>query len=60
MIDCDGATDANAAEIILKEGKGKSILEVGTFPFSHELRKLAKQMWTLELIQHYSIQPKEL
>lgn len=49
MIDTDGATDANASEIILKEGKGKKVLEVGTFPFSQELRKLAKKMWTLEL-----------
>lgn len=49
MINSDGATDANAADLILKEGKGKKVLEVGTFPFSQDLRKLAREMWTLEL-----------
>lgn len=49
MIDSEGATDANAADIILKEGKGKKVVEVGTFPFSQDLRKIAKEMWTLEL-----------
>ena len=49
MINCEDATDANAQEIILKEGKGRKVAEVGTFPFSQELRKSAKEMWTFEL-----------
>ena len=49
MIDCEDATDANAQEIILKEGKGRKVAVVGHFPFIPQLKKLAKEMWTFEL-----------
>jgi hypothetical protein len=49
MIDCRNATDANAQEIILKEGEGRKVAVVGAFPFNSQLRKLAKEMWTFEL-----------
>lgn len=49
MIDCEGATDENVQELVLKEGAGRKVAVVGHFPFNQQLRKLAKEMWTFEL-----------
>lgn len=49
MFKAEGAVDMNAQDIILRKGEGKRVAMVGAFPFTPELKKLAKQLWVLEL-----------
>ncbi len=51
MIKAKGAVNINAREIILRKGQGKRIAMSGAFPFTPELKKLAKQLWVMELDQ---------
>jgi uncharacterized protein (DUF4213/DUF364 family) len=41
--------DANAQNIILSRAEGKRIVVTGAFPFTPQLKKIAKQVWVLEL-----------
>ena len=41
--------DANAQEIILAKAEGKRVAVSGAFPFTPQLKKIAKQVWVLEL-----------
>jgi len=43
------AIDANAQEIILAKAEGKRVAVSGAFPFTPQLKKLAKQLWVFEL-----------
>jgi uncharacterized protein len=53
MIKAEGAIDLNAKEIILSKGTGKRVVMAGAFPFTPELKKLAKELWVLELDKNY-------
>jgi uncharacterized protein (DUF4213/DUF364 family) len=41
--------DANAQEIILAKAEGKRVAVTGAFPFTPQLKKIARQVWVLEL-----------
>jgi hypothetical protein len=41
--------DANAQEMILAKAEGKRVSVSGAFPFTPQLNKIAKKVWTLEL-----------
>jgi uncharacterized protein (DUF4213/DUF364 family) len=41
-------TEFNAAELLIRNGKDKKIAIVGHFPFVHQLRKVAKELWVIE------------
>ncbi len=41
--------DANAQEIILAKAEGKRVAVTGAFPFTPQLKKIAKQVWVFEL-----------
>ncbi len=41
--------DINAQELILTKGEGKRIAVSGAFPFTPQLKKLAKELWVFEL-----------
>jgi uncharacterized protein len=40
--------ELNAAELILKKGKGKRVVVVGHFPFIPRVLKSAKELWVIE------------
>jgi len=42
------AIEANAAEILARDGKGKNIAVIGHFPFVDRLRTLARNLWVIE------------
>lgn len=52
------AIDANAQEIIFKKAVGKRVAMSGAFPFTPQLKKLAKQLWVFELESSF-INPSE-
>jgi uncharacterized protein (DUF4213/DUF364 family) len=41
--------DANAQDIILSKAEGKRVAVSGAFPFTPQLKKIARQLWVLEL-----------
>jgi len=41
-------TELNAAELLIRKGKGRRVAIVGHFPFVHQLRKVAKELWIIE------------
>lgn len=41
--------EANAQEIILAKGTGKKVAVCGAFPFTPQLKKLAKELWVFEM-----------
>jgi len=41
--------DANAQEIILAKAEGKRVAVSGAFPFTPQLKKIARQVWVFEL-----------
>lgn len=51
MIKSDKAIEVNAQEMILKKGQGKRIAMTGFFPFIPQLRKVARELWIMELDQ---------
>jgi uncharacterized protein len=51
MIKVKKAVSINVQEIILRKGEGKRIAMSGSFPFTPALKKLAKQLWVMELDQ---------
>lgn len=57
MIEPRGRINVNALDIVIQEGKGKRITMVGKFPRIEEIRKVAKELWVLEL-DPYLINPK--
>ena len=40
--------ELNAAELLIRKGKDKRVAIVGHFPFVHQLRKVAKELWIIE------------
>lgn len=38
----------NAAELLIRKGRDKKVAIVGHFPFVHQLRKIAKELWIIE------------
>jgi hypothetical protein len=49
MVKPRGRVNANALDIIIKEGKNKKITMVGEFPRIQEIHSSAKELWILEL-----------
>lgn len=41
--------DLDASEILLEKGAGKRVALVGHFPFAQNLKRVAKELWVLEL-----------
>jgi len=41
--------DLNAVDYLIRNGKGKKVAVVGHFPFVDRLRRIAKELWVLEL-----------
>ena len=48
-VDESACVEVNAADIIAERGAGRNIAIVGHFPFLKRLRKVAQNMWVLEL-----------
>jgi uncharacterized protein (DUF4213/DUF364 family) len=46
--DLSAAREVNAGDILVERGKGKNISVIGHFPFSDDLRKIAKNIWIIE------------
>jgi uncharacterized protein (DUF4213/DUF364 family) len=51
MIKADKTIDANAQEMIIQKARGKRVAMSGSFPFTAELRKVASELWIMELDQ---------
>jgi uncharacterized protein (DUF4213/DUF364 family) len=51
MIKSDKAIEANAQEMVLRKGQGKRIAMTGFFPFIPQLKKVARELWIMELDQ---------
>ncbi len=51
MVPLSENCENNAVDIILDMAKDKNIVMVGAFPFSEKIRRIAKQLWVLELDQ---------
>jgi uncharacterized protein (DUF4213/DUF364 family) len=49
MLNPKNTRDVNAQEIILAKGEGKRVAISGAFPFTPQLKKLAKKLWVFEL-----------
>src|SRR5450756_856305 len=47
-VDMLWAVEINAAEVLAREGRGKSVALVGHFPFIPKLRQTVKQLWVIE------------
>lgn len=51
MVATRKSVDINARELVLHHGKGKRVVVCGAFPFTPELKKIARELWVLELDQ---------
>lgn len=47
-IDRSRCVELNAADLLLRAGKGKDVSVVGHFPFVDELRKVTRNFWVME------------
>lgn len=48
-VDEERCVELNAGELIAEKGQGKNVAIVGHFPFTHDLRKLVKELWVIEM-----------
>ncbi len=46
--DYSRCVELNASEFLIKRGEGRNVSVVGHFPFTDELRKVAKRLWVIE------------
>ena len=51
-LDEKACTEVNAAEVLVARGEGKRVVIVGHFPFTPRLRRVAQELWVLELRPH--------
>jgi len=47
-VDADACVELNAAELIMKEGRGRKVVIVGHFPFIPRVREMAAQLQVIE------------
>jgi len=52
-VDVPACVEVNAGDVLVERGAGKQVAVVGHFPFIPAVRKVARQLWVLEL------QPRE-
>jgi uncharacterized protein (DUF4213/DUF364 family) len=48
-VDESQCTDVNAGRVLIERGRGRKVALVGHFPFVADLRKVADQLWVIEL-----------
>lgn len=41
-------TETNAGDLLMREGAGKNVSVIGHFPFTDDLRKVARNLWVIE------------
>jgi uncharacterized protein (DUF4213/DUF364 family) len=51
MIKAEKCVDINARELIFEKGLNKKVAISGAFPFTPELKKIARELWVFELDQ---------
>jgi uncharacterized protein (DUF4213/DUF364 family) len=61
LIDTDmsAALEINAGDLLMEQGKEKNISIIGHFPFTDDLRKIAKNLWVIERWQRPGDYPEE-
>jgi len=48
-VDAEDGADANAFDVLAEVGRGREVAVVGHFPFTLQLREIARRVWVLEL-----------
>jgi len=56
--DMSGVLEINAGDLLVEQGKGKNISVIGHFPFTDDLRKIAKNLWVIERRQRAGDYPE--
>ncbi|HNT67709.1 MAG TPA: DUF364 domain-containing protein [Syntrophorhabdaceae bacterium] len=58
-IDESRCVEVNAGSLLLKKGTGKNISVIGHFPFTNDLRNVAKNLWVIEKRQRPGDYPED-
>jgi uncharacterized protein (DUF4213/DUF364 family) len=57
-IDASHCVDLNAADLLLRQGAGKNVSVIGHFPFTDDLKRVAKNLWVMEKWQRPGDHPE--
>jgi uncharacterized protein (DUF4213/DUF364 family) len=57
--DISVAREVNAGDVLIQRGLGKNIAVIGHFPFTGDLRKIAKNLWIIERHQRPADYPED-
>ncbi len=58
-VDHDRCVPGNASEILMERGKDKNVAIVGHFPFTEDLRRVARNLWVMERHQRPGDYPEK-